>query len=554
MLCQKGSVNRLQIVGCFESGMRNAAYRAIRSALDSWIRGFVDSSSVDSRNSLRGLYVRVISVIVIFCGAMTLSVGAQEYTARPGDTVTVTVWERESLSGSATVDINGQVNLPLGTVKVAGLTLDQITQRVTEGLKTYVVEPTVVVAITPASEFTVHVTGAVRSPGAFKVVNGTTLQEAIAQAGGFTDDANEKQIKIVPKPLRQADTVSERIIDLTQFLETADPSHNPILQFGDTVIVAKLPRAERVSTVTVIGAVNRPGAVAVDEPLFLSEIVDLAGGPALNADFENVSILRRNGDEYTHHRLNLEHFLTGADLSANPKVAPGEVVFVPDKSPEAPAFTVNVMGKVQRPGSYRLQDDGRLFNAIYAAEGFAKDAAINQVTIFRPSDEETPRIEVNAAEFLATSDSKYNPQLAVGDTVLVPHQVGVTTEVPSIQTALSGSLRVSTIGEIRKPDTYHVPQETTVLDLLTLAGGPTGLADLQRIWIIRKNQQRIQVDLEKMLDVGEFTSLPALETGDTIFVPQTRKKSSTLKTVFGVFRDISTIAVTILVIERRISD
>jgi len=117
------------------------------------------------------------------------SIPAQEYTAKPGDFITVTVWERQTLSGTVTVDTNGNITLPvpIGSISVVGLTATQISDLLTERLEEYMVSPTVFVSISPAEGFTVHVLGeadlkkvrVIRGTGEIEQIDISTLKEAI---------------------------------------------------------------------------------------------------------------------------------------------------------------------------------------------------------------------------------------------------------------------------------------------------------------------------------------------------------------------------------------
>lgn len=51
-------------------------------------------------------------------------------------------------------------------------------------------------ATTPSSDLYVHVSGAVESPGLYVVSEGSRVVDAIAAAGGFTDDADEGALNL----------------------------------------------------------------------------------------------------------------------------------------------------------------------------------------------------------------------------------------------------------------------------------------------------------------------------------------------------------------------
>jgi polysaccharide export outer membrane protein len=80
------------------------------------------------------------------------------------------------------------------------------------------------------------------------------------------------------------------------------------------------------------------------------------------------------------------------------------------------------------------------------------------------------------------------------------------------------SLKISVLGEVRKPDVYRVKNRVTVLDAIAMAGGFTDLARPNKVVVLRTTptaQQRIPVDIKKLVaDPKPFY----LEPGDTVYV------------------------------------
>ena len=98
------------------------------------------SRLIQRSRRLRGYFTLTLGCCILLAQIAV----AQEYTVKPGDMITVTVWERQTLSGTVTVDTNGNITLPMpiGSVKVVGLTAKQISDLLTELLKEYMVNPT----------------------------------------------------------------------------------------------------------------------------------------------------------------------------------------------------------------------------------------------------------------------------------------------------------------------------------------------------------------------------------------------------------------------------
>lgn len=84
-------------------------------------------------------------------------------------------------------------------------------------------------------------------------------------------------------------------------------------------------------------------------------------------------------------------------------------------------------------------------------------------------------------------------------------------------------LQVKVIGEVNRPGIYEVTPGARVLDLITMAGGPTSRAELARVKVSSAyNPNGIEVKLGKGerfatdLDIG-----PELEDGMTVYVQET---------------------------------
>lgn len=81
-------------------------------------------------------------------------------------------------------------------------------------------------------------------------------------------------------------------------------------------------------------------------------------------------------------------------------------------------------------------------------------------------------------------------------------------------------------GQVQKPGLFIVPDDTDLLTLISLAGGPTENAKLKTIRIVRQdlngNKEIIWVDLKKYIELaGVKTDIPILKPGDTIIISGT---------------------------------
>ncbi|MFO1157085.1 MAG: polysaccharide biosynthesis/export family protein [Rhodospirillales bacterium] len=118
------------------------------------------------------------------------------YTLGSGDKVRVTVFGHEDLSGEFEVDGSGNISLPLiRNIKAEGLTVRQLEQTIAERLSPdYLLNPSVSVEVLNYRPFYIY--GEVTKPGSYPFVNGMTVVNAVAMAGGFTYRARTGSVRI----------------------------------------------------------------------------------------------------------------------------------------------------------------------------------------------------------------------------------------------------------------------------------------------------------------------------------------------------------------------
>ena len=147
------------------------------------------------------------AMVLIFLGTMASAQGS--YKIQPGDTLRIEVLEDQSLNRDALVLPDGSVSVPLvGSIRAKGRTLSDVQASIVAGLKpNFASTPNVFVTVASlnqgaskgsggSSSINVYIMGAVNSPGKVKVRSGTTLLQALAQAGGFTKFAATKRVQL----------------------------------------------------------------------------------------------------------------------------------------------------------------------------------------------------------------------------------------------------------------------------------------------------------------------------------------------------------------------
>ena len=148
---------------------------------------------------------------------------AQPYRLASGDRLRLLVFGQDSLSNSYAVDGSGNISMPLiGTVPAHGLTTRQLEAAIEGRLRNgFLREPKVSAEVEAYRPF--FVLGEVTAAGQYPYINGMTVQNAVAVAGGFSPRAAQSGASLTR-------TIDGRIV--TGLV----PLTQPVLP-GDTITV-----------------------------------------------------------------------------------------------------------------------------------------------------------------------------------------------------------------------------------------------------------------------------------------------------------------------------
>ncbi len=142
---------------------------------------------------------RLISSALI-CLAVCALASAEEPDYRIGidDLLDIAVWNVAELQKTVPVRPDGKISLPLvNDVVAAGLTPMELRDQLTKKMATYVQNPAVSVVVREIRSLKVSVIGQVRTPGRYDIKGPSTVLDALALAGGFTEFAARRKITIL---------------------------------------------------------------------------------------------------------------------------------------------------------------------------------------------------------------------------------------------------------------------------------------------------------------------------------------------------------------------
>jgi len=191
----------------------------------------------------------------------------------------------------------------------------------------------------------IHVAGQVKSPGDYQLKSSLGVVEAVSMAGGATDDAALTRAQVI----RGGEALK---VDLHALLVDGKTDGNMTLRPGDTLVI---PANE--SRIAVLGGVGQPGYYDLPDgkAVTVADALGMAKGPAKNAKMGEVALVRLVDGHQVVSTLDVGRFLKKGDLSQNPNVASGDVIYVKDgKEPLNNGNILSAITSLTNPLIYTL--------------------------------------------------------------------------------------------------------------------------------------------------------------------------------------------------------
>lgn len=195
-------------------------------------------------------------------------------------------------------------------------------------------------------------------------------------------------------------------------------------------------------------------------------------------------------------------------------------VQLPKKNKEMGPQKITLLGAVKSPGIYSYDKNASIVDMIARAGGPKRFANINLIRI---SHLDGGVEEFNLELYSKNPDYQSLPKLLPGDVIYLPLR---SVDQGNSWFASARSRSIQLIGAIARPGRYDWSPDSTILDALSNAGGPSSTADVENIKILPppKNgikQHPINFNLDLfMRQGGNVESLPHLSPGSIIAVKE----------------------------------
>jgi polysaccharide export outer membrane protein len=130
-------------------------------------------------------------------GGAAVVMPSSDFVIGPEDVLGVVFFREKDMSADVVVRPDGKISLPLmNDIQAAGLTPDQLRERVEQEASRYFEDPNATVIVKQINSRKVFITGQISHPGPYPVVQPTTVLQLIATAGGLSEFADAEHIII----------------------------------------------------------------------------------------------------------------------------------------------------------------------------------------------------------------------------------------------------------------------------------------------------------------------------------------------------------------------
>jgi polysaccharide biosynthesis/export protein len=166
---------------------------------------------------------------------------ATEFLLGPEDVLEVVVWRTQDLSRTVVIRPDGMISMPIiGDVQAAGLTSDQLAERITKRLKDFKENPSVSVSVKEVNSYTVFLLGEVARPGRYQLKSYTTILQAISLAGGFTPFASKNKLQVIRRHVTNGDGAWREVRLSMPYDDILNGRGDPeyfMIKAGDTIVI-----------------------------------------------------------------------------------------------------------------------------------------------------------------------------------------------------------------------------------------------------------------------------------------------------------------------------
>jgi protein involved in polysaccharide export with SLBB domain len=300
-----------------------------------------------------------------------------DYEYGPGDEILIRAWGGVNIDYRATVDRNGQINIPaVGTITVTGTKASQVEGVIRNAVGKGFTNFQLSVVPGQIRSLRIYVVGHANKPGTYTLSSLSTLVNALFVTGGPAPNGSMRNVQLK----RAGRTIAT--VDLYNFISTGSKTDDITLQDGDTIVIPPIH-----SQVAILGKVETPAIYELkDNSETIGSLIKFTGGLPVVAD-QQVATLRQIDPTKKPSVVETTMALDGQALQR--KWDRGDILTVLGVSTSIPMAKRNVLvtidGEVRKPGTYQMKFGDTTQDLIAKAGGITDQAYPYATSFYRQS-------------------------------------------------------------------------------------------------------------------------------------------------------------------------
>lgn len=380
------------------------------------------------------------------------------YVLGGGDQVFIDIYGASQESYDLTVSPDGKISVPdFGLISIGGLTVQQASKRIRQELGRRYADSEITLSLGQTRTILVNVMGEVMAPGSYSLSGFATIFYALYAAGGVSNIGSLRAISLY----RSGRLVAT--VDIYDYIFQGKLSKDIKLAEGDVIVV---PSYEQLVKLT--GQVKRPMFYELTKGETLEKALGYAGGLRGDSYSKVIRVMRANGRE-------MQAFNVDESGRSSFLMADGDSVVVESISRDRMTNTVEIKGAVFRPGFYQYGGKIRTVKELITmADGVTEEAFTTRAILHRrKADRSLEALSVDVEGILAG----YTPdvELCDEDVLFIPSN----KERNEART-------ISVYGEVYHPGSFPYAENTSIENVILLAGGLKDNASTVKVDVARR--------------------------------------------------------------------
>ena len=461
------------------------------------------------------------------------------YRLGVGDELRVMLIGKEQGDYPLLIDRDGSVTLPkLGRVVLSGLTFSEAKRLIEKRVEQQLIGSEAILSMGSLRSINVFMAGELKAPGNYSISALSTLSQSIFIAGGIADTGSYRAVQLK----RQGKTVQS--FDLYDLLLYGDNSGDVRLQSGDVVFVPVVG-----AQASIAGEVVRPAIYEFQDGDTIDSLVKMAGG-VLATGNPRQALLRRYRSGSSLPSIDNLNLLEGESLDR--QVTDGDALSVASMSKRL-SNPIAIDGETELDELIGWTDGltvADVFTNLEADVEPTADLNLSLIVRRKNSLNDIVVLPFSLSEAVLNPTSDDNMELQPFDRIVVlPQPAAAKDEIIGLdidddaddlvveENSRLGLLEpiverlerqtrsgeraqvVNVAGAVREPGLYPLIGDGSIADVVSLAGGYTDAAYLERVEVRRMllNQtQEAEVEILNISLANEADSSFKLIGRDTL--------------------------------------